>query len=65
MTDELRGVLARAKMSAPVVLVGHSFGAFLILVYASQYPDDVVGVVLLDPPTEWQHVSGHRARLLW
>jgi pimeloyl-ACP methyl ester carboxylesterase len=65
MLDDLRGVLAHAHLPTPVVLVGHSFGAFLILLYASQYPDEVAGLVLLDPPTEWQHVTGHRARLLW
>jgi pimeloyl-ACP methyl ester carboxylesterase len=65
MIVELRAVLRRAAPPEPVVLVGHSFGCFLILAYALQCPDDVAGLVLLDPPTEWQHARGTRARLLW
>jgi pimeloyl-ACP methyl ester carboxylesterase len=65
MIAELRAVAAHAAPSQPVVLVGHSFGVFLALIYAVRYPADVAGLVLLDPPTEWQHVSGARARVLW
>jgi len=61
---ELRGVIAHAASKAPVVLVGHSFGAFLVLVYAARYPEDVLGVVVLDPPTEWQEITPARAGLL-
>jgi pimeloyl-ACP methyl ester carboxylesterase len=64
MVAELRGILATGA-PGPAVLVGHSFGAFLILAYASQYPADVAGLVLLDPPTEWHGISGQRARVLW
>jgi pimeloyl-ACP methyl ester carboxylesterase len=31
------------------VLVGHSFGGLLVRVYADQYPEEVVGLLLLDP----------------
>jgi pimeloyl-ACP methyl ester carboxylesterase len=65
MIAELRSVAAFAAPSQPVVIVGHSFGVFLALVYAVRYPAEVAGLVLLDPPTEWQHVSGARARVLW
>lgn len=64
MVAELRAVAANSA-PGPLVLVGHSFGAFLALVYASRYPADVAGLVLLDPPTEWQHISGARGRLVW
>jgi len=59
---ELRGVLATTP--GPAVLVGHSFGAFLVLVYCARYPADVAGLVLVDPPTEWQDLTDERARLL-
>ena len=65
MIVELRAVAAHAAPSQPVVLVGHSFGVFLALVYATRYPADVSGLVLLDPPTEWQRPEGARARLVW
>jgi pimeloyl-ACP methyl ester carboxylesterase len=64
MLAELRGVLARAAEPEPAVLVGHSFGAFLVLVYAARYPGEVAGLVLVDPPTEWHPLSPPRARLL-
>jgi hypothetical protein len=32
------------------VLVGHSLGALNVQVFASKYPEDVAGMVLLDPP---------------
>lgn len=62
MMTELRGVLAYT--STPAVLVGHSFGAFLVLAYAAHFPGDVAGLVLIDPPTEWQDLSGQRGTLL-
>jgi pimeloyl-ACP methyl ester carboxylesterase len=65
MIAELRAVAATAAPSGPLVLVAHSFGVFLALVYASRYPSDVAGLVLVDPPTEWQDVRGTRARVLW
>jgi pimeloyl-ACP methyl ester carboxylesterase len=63
LIDELRGVAAHAA-TGPAVLVGHSFGAFLVLAYAARYPADVAGLVLVDPPTEWQPLTPERARLL-
>src|SRR2546422_6364281 len=38
MLGELRGVLAGAAPAGPYVLVGHSFGAFLVCAYASDHP---------------------------
>ena len=38
----------------PAVLVGHSFGAFFVVrLRSGEHPDDVAGLVLLDPPSEW------------
>src|SRR5205823_11608859 len=53
---ELRSILETAT-TWPAILVGHSFGAFLVCAYASEYPDDVAGVVLLDPPSEWHEIT--------
>jgi pimeloyl-ACP methyl ester carboxylesterase len=66
MLAELRGVIAHATTAGtPCVLVGHSFGAFLVCAYASAHPADVAGLVLLDPPSEWHHATRRQARLLW
>jgi pimeloyl-ACP methyl ester carboxylesterase len=55
-----------AKMCGPssCVMVGHSFGAFVCLAYAAQYPEAVSGVVLVDPPTDWAPASPRQAYLL-
>jgi pimeloyl-ACP methyl ester carboxylesterase len=48
--EELKALLKKASVPGPYVLVGHSLGALNVQVYASKYPNDVAGMVLLDPP---------------
>jgi pimeloyl-ACP methyl ester carboxylesterase len=48
MVDDLRGVLVAAEARPPYVLVGHSIGGFNVRLFAGKYPNDVVGVVLVD-----------------
>ncbi len=45
---ELRKLLDEAKINGPYVMVGHSFGGYNIRYFASLYPDDVIGMVLVD-----------------
>lgn len=45
---ELHTLLAKANEPGPYVLVGHSMGGFTVLVYAHDYPADVLGLVLVD-----------------
>lgn len=54
MAQELHTLLAQSKIEPPYVLVGHSYGGQLVRVYADQYPDDVVGMVLVDSSHENQ-----------
>jgi pimeloyl-ACP methyl ester carboxylesterase len=49
---ELHTLLGNAGIEGPYVLVGHSFGGTNIQVYASQYPDEVAGMVLVDSALE-------------
>jgi len=65
MLDQLRAVLRHAAGTGPVVLVGHSFGALLVCAYASQHPDETAGIVLLDPPSEWQAATRQQHWRLW
>jgi pimeloyl-ACP methyl ester carboxylesterase len=65
MLRELEGVVAHVAGSGPPVLVGHSFGAFLVCAYASRRPMDVAGLVLVDPPSEWHEITPEQAHLLW
>lgn len=45
---DLHTLLTNAKETGPYVLVGHSFGGLVSMMYAAQYPNDVVGMVLVD-----------------
>jgi len=46
---ELHNMLQKAGIESPYVLVGHSFGGLVMRRYAVLYPDEVAGVVLVDP----------------
>lgn len=46
---ELHTLLERANVPPPYVLVGHSYGGWLVQLYASDYLSQVAGVVLVDP----------------
>lgn len=46
---DLHVALSTAGEKAPLVLVGHSFGGPLSMVYVHDYPDQVAGLVLVDP----------------
>lgn len=49
MTTDLYNLLINAGIEGPYILVGHSAGGLNVLVYANQYPQNVVGIVLVDP----------------
>jgi pimeloyl-ACP methyl ester carboxylesterase len=49
---ELHALLGNAGVEGPYVLVGHSFGGTNMQVYASQYPDEVAGMILVDSALE-------------
>jgi pimeloyl-ACP methyl ester carboxylesterase len=61
---ELHALLQTAEVPGPYVLAGHSLGGFFARLYAATYPDEVVGLVLVDaysellesvmPPERWQ-----------
>jgi pimeloyl-ACP methyl ester carboxylesterase len=50
--DDLHALLEAADVSGPIVLAGHSVGGLIVRLYATRYPDDVAGLVLVDgmPP---------------
>jgi pimeloyl-ACP methyl ester carboxylesterase len=60
---DLKTLLRNAKIQGPYVLVGHSLGALNIQVFAHEYPDDVSGMVLLDPPPRDWMAGGAFPRL--
>ena len=48
--DELHLLLANSGEGDPFLLIGHSLGALNMQLYAYSYPEEVAGLVLLDPP---------------
>jgi pimeloyl-ACP methyl ester carboxylesterase len=49
VTIELHTLLTNAGISEPYVLVGHSAAGLYARMYAAEYPEEVVGMVLVDP----------------
>jgi len=54
---DLRTLLTAAKVPGPYVLVAHSYGGLIARLYASTYPAQVAGLVLIDTPTEYFYDS--------
>jgi pimeloyl-ACP methyl ester carboxylesterase len=52
MVADLHALLSAAAIPGPYVLAGHSFGGLLIRLYAATYPEEVVGMVLVDAAHE-------------
>lgn len=49
---DLNTLLMAAKVPAPYILVGHSYGGYIVRRFAAVYPASVQGVVLVDAPDE-------------
>ena len=66
LVEELHALLIAARVPAPYVLAGHSFGGLLVEAYAVAHPNQVAGLVLIDPlpAAEWLNVSEAQLRML-
>jgi len=51
-TKELEELIAARKLAPPFILVGHSYGGLLMRAYAARHPEQVAGMVLIDPSDE-------------
>jgi pimeloyl-ACP methyl ester carboxylesterase len=52
IVEDLHTLLASAEITNSLILVGHSFGALHVRLYAAEYPAEVAGLVLVDPVHE-------------
>ncbi|MEK4245199.1 alpha/beta hydrolase [Psychrobacillus sp. FSL K6-2684] len=55
MIENLRCLLRKLDIKPPYIMVGHSFGGINVRLYASKYPQEVVGIILLDSVHEDQN----------
>jgi pimeloyl-ACP methyl ester carboxylesterase len=69
----LHSLLGNAGIAGPFVLVGHSLGGMYVRMFQSRYPNEVVGLVLVDSshpdqearfPPEWKKLSANSAKVL-
>lgn len=66
-TDDLHRLIHALDLPRPLILAGHSFGTWIVRVYASRFPEDVSGLVLIDPviPEEFSAPAGRVRWRLW
>ena len=66
VVEELRAMLQAAGIAPPYLLVGHSFGGLVVRYFAAEYPEEVVGALLVDAmrTDEWPPVDESQRRLL-
>lgn len=62
MVSELKTILDHEKISPPYILAGHSMGGYITRYFSSLYPEDVKGLLLLDPSPEayWESMTEKR-----
>jgi pimeloyl-ACP methyl ester carboxylesterase len=65
IAEELHALLQAAGVPGPYVLVGHSFGGYVIRAFAQTYRREVVGMVLVDSihPDEWKNPTPKQLRI--
>ncbi|MFF2885775.1 alpha/beta fold hydrolase [Paenibacillus sp. NPDC057967] len=59
--DDLKRLLEALHLKPPYLLVGHSFGGMIVRLFASRYPDDVLGIVLVDAAHECRFLPSRRS----
>lgn len=59
IVEELRNALKASGLAPPYVLVGHSLGGLYQFVFAKLHPEEVAGLMLLDPthPDHWNRMQ--------
>jgi pimeloyl-ACP methyl ester carboxylesterase len=55
--EELREMLQAVDAKPPFILVGHSYGGMIMRLFASTYPEETAGVILVDAAHENQYIE--------
>jgi len=59
--SDLEALLAAADIPGPYLLVGHSLGTMYVRRFAQLHPEQVAGIILVDPYTEGEFLGATRA----
>jgi pimeloyl-ACP methyl ester carboxylesterase len=59
---DLHAALQKAGIPGPYVVAGHSYGGLVVRAFTDLYPDEVVGMVLIDAshPDQWAEIPASR-----
>jgi len=57
LVEELNELLLALEVEKPYILVGHSFGGLVARLYASLYPLNICGMVLVDAAPEYKELA--------
>lgn len=60
--SQLHAALGVAGVDPPYVLAGHSYGGLVVRMFPDRYPDEVVGIALVDAshPDQWVNIPAAR-----
>ena len=66
LAHQLHVLLQAARLPAPYILVGHSFGGLIVRAFASEFRNETAGLVLVDPldPAEWNPITEQQQRTI-
>jgi pimeloyl-ACP methyl ester carboxylesterase len=62
MTEDLHGLVATLGVPRPYILLGHSYAAYILRVYAQRFPQELAGMILIDPLTPEEWINPHRVQ---
>lgn len=54
---DLRKLLMQLELEPPYILVGHSYGGMIMRLFASEYPEEVAGIILVDSTHEQRFIE--------
>ncbi|KAA0759325.1 MULTISPECIES: alpha/beta fold hydrolase [Bacillus] len=57
LVEELNELLLALEVEKPYILVGHSFGGLVARLYASLYPLNICGMILVDAAPEYKELA--------